>query len=98
MVYPGDGNLIGDWKNGEKLAQSGYGGRFTDTDKTRENGGNCYACHQLAASEIAYGTLGPSLLGYGKARNTTSWNVYVSRPLRWISFPDILKGDVRPSM
>jgi sulfur-oxidizing protein SoxX len=72
MVYPADGNLIGDWKNGEKLAQSGYGGRFTDTDKTRENGGNCYACHQLAASEIAYGTLGPSLLGYGKARSFAS--------------------------
>lgn len=69
IVYPADGNLLGDWKNGEKLAQSGYGGRFTDTDKTRENGGNCYACHQLAASEIAFGTLGPPLLGYGKARN-----------------------------
>ena len=72
LVYPADGTLVGDWKNGEKLAQSGYGGRFTDTDKTRENGGNCYACHQLAASEIAYGTLGPSLLGYGKARSFAS--------------------------
>ena len=25
-----DGKLMGDWKKGEQLAQSGYGGRFTD--------------------------------------------------------------------
>src|SRR5262245_7211485 len=30
LQYPPDGNLMGDWKKGEKLAQSGYGGRFTD--------------------------------------------------------------------
>ncbi len=30
IVYPPDGKLMGDWKNGEKLAESGYGGRFTD--------------------------------------------------------------------
>jgi sulfur-oxidizing protein SoxX len=29
------------------------------------NGGNCYACHQLAPTEVAYGTLGPSLTQYG---------------------------------
>jgi L-cysteine S-thiosulfotransferase len=33
------------------------------------NGGNCYACHQLAKSELAYGTLGPSLTDYGKDRD-----------------------------
>ena len=26
IVYPADGKLMGDWKKGEKLAQSGYGG------------------------------------------------------------------------
>ena len=30
IIYPADGKLMGDWKKGEKLAQSGYGGRFTD--------------------------------------------------------------------
>ena len=30
IEYPADGKLMGDWKSGEKLAQSGYGLRFTD--------------------------------------------------------------------
>jgi L-cysteine S-thiosulfotransferase len=68
IKYPADGKLIGDWKNGEKLAQSGYGGRFTDYPPRGENGGNCYACHQLAKQELSFGTLGPSLLEYGKDR------------------------------
>ena len=29
-------------------------------------GGNCYNCHQLSAKEIAYGTIGPSLLHFRK--------------------------------
>jgi sulfur-oxidizing protein SoxX len=68
IKYPADGKLIGDWKKGEKLAQSGYGGRFTDYPPRAENGGNCYACHQLARKELSFGTLGPSLLEYGKDR------------------------------
>ena len=35
------------------------------------NGGNCYNCHQLAKSEIAFGTIGPSLYNYGKLRGTS---------------------------
>jgi len=68
IVYPPDGKLMGDWKNGEKLAESGYGGRFTDYPPRQPNGGNCYACHQLAKAQVSYGTLGPSLLEYGKIR------------------------------
>jgi len=68
IEYPADGKLMGDWKKGQKLAQDGYGGRFTDRTPNRENGGNCYACHQLSPQEIAYGTLGPSLREYGKIR------------------------------
>jgi sulfur-oxidizing protein SoxX len=68
IQYPPDGKLMGDWKNGEKLAQSGYVWRFTDYPPRQENGGNCYACHQLDKKELSFGTLGPSLLGYGKAR------------------------------
>ena len=68
LQYPPDGKFMGDWKKGEKLAQSGYGGRFTDYPPRQENGGNCYACHQLEKKELSFGTLGPSLLEYGKNR------------------------------
>jgi sulfur-oxidizing protein SoxX len=68
IIYPADGNVVGDWKNGQALAQSGYGGRFTDYPPRADNGGNCYACHQLDAKELSFGTLGPSLLAYGKDR------------------------------
>jgi sulfur-oxidizing protein SoxX len=69
IEYPSDGGLIGDWKAGERLAQSGFGLRFTDYPPgNRVNGGNCYACHQLTKAEVSYGTLGPSLLGYGKIK------------------------------
>lgn len=68
IKYPADGKLMGDWKQGEKLAQSGYGGRFTDYPPRNPNGGNCYACHQLQKKELSFGTLGPSLLEYGKDR------------------------------
>lgn len=71
VQYPSDGNLMGDWKEGEKIAQSGYGLRFTDDPPKNPNGGNCYACHQLTKNELSYGTIGPSLLGYGKLRDHT---------------------------
>jgi sulfur-oxidizing protein SoxX len=69
IEYPADGKLLGDWASGEKLAQSGYGLRFTDYPARQVNGGNCYACHQLTKAEVSYGTIGPSLLNYGKIRN-----------------------------
>jgi sulfur-oxidizing protein SoxX len=69
IEYPADGQIMGDWKKGERLAQSGYGLRFTDYPARQANGGNCYACHQLTKQEVSYGTIGPSLLGYGKLRN-----------------------------
>jgi sulfur-oxidizing protein SoxX len=69
IEYPADGKFLGDWKKGESLAQSGYGLRFSDYPPARQNGGNCYACHQLAARELSFGTIGPSLLNYGKLRD-----------------------------
>jgi len=69
IVYPPDNQFIGDWKKGEALAQSGYGLRFTDYPPRQQNGGNCYACHQLTRTELSYGTLGPSLFEYGKLRD-----------------------------
>jgi sulfur-oxidizing protein SoxX len=67
VKYPDDGNVLGDWKKGEKIAQNGRGGQFSDSKDT-DRGGNCYACHQLDPKEVSYGTMGPSLTGYGKAR------------------------------
>jgi sulfur-oxidizing protein SoxX len=67
IEYPIDEDYIGDWREGERIAQSGKGLRFNDSDDTK-NGGNCYACHQIRKQELAYGTLGPSLYGYGKLR------------------------------
>jgi L-cysteine S-thiosulfotransferase len=71
IQYPADGSVIGDWARGEKIAQSGYGLRFTDYPATQPNGGNCYACHQMTKAEVSYGTIGPSLLEYGKIRKFT---------------------------
>ncbi len=69
--YPVDGKLVGDWKEGEKLAAVGTGGHvgFIQPDPAgRVRGGNCYACHELAKKEVAYGTIGPSLHHFGKLR------------------------------
>jgi len=70
IKYPADGKLMGDWKAGEKIAQSGIGKQYTD-DPSVVAGGNCYACHQLSKQEIAYGTIGPSLQGFGRVRGYT---------------------------
>lgn len=67
VVYPADGKLLGDWKEGKKIANNGRGGQFSDKPDT-VSGGNCYACHQLDKAEVSFGTLGPSLTNYGKDR------------------------------
>jgi sulfur-oxidizing protein SoxX len=67
IVFPADGKVLGDWKKGERVANTGTGGQFSDRPDTYR-GGNCYACHQMAAKELSFGTLGPSLLEYGKNR------------------------------
>ena len=72
VKMPSDGKFIGDWKEGEKLAQNGRGMTWTDpSTATSSNGGNCYNCHQIANAEISYGTLGPSLHNYGKLRGVS---------------------------
>lgn len=68
--WPADGKYFGDWKEGEKIAISGRGLTWTDKTPT-DNGGGCYNCHQLSHKEIAYGTIGPSLLDYGRLRGNT---------------------------
>ena len=67
IKWPSDGKFIGNWQEGEKLAQSGRGLTYSDTAET-PNGGNCYNCHQIDKKEISFGTIGPSLYNYGKLR------------------------------
>jgi sulfur-oxidizing protein SoxX len=67
IKWPAGGQYIGDWKEGEKIAQSGRGMTWTDAAGS-VNGGNCYNCHQISKEEISFGTLGPSLYNYGKIR------------------------------
>ncbi|GAB2894728.1 sulfur oxidation c-type cytochrome SoxX [Paralcaligenes ginsengisoli] len=76
---PADGQYLGDWKAGEKIAQSGKGLQYTDKPGS-SSGGNCYACHQMTKAEISYGNIGPSLLHYGTQRGNSkqvveyTWN------------------------
>ena len=70
VKLPADGELLGDWKAGERIAQTGVGMQYSD-DPATPNGGNCYACHQLTKAEVAYGTIGPSLYNFGKQRGFT---------------------------
>ena len=70
IQWPADGVYLGDWREGEKLAQNGRGMTWTDPEGV-PSGGNCYNCHQLAKAEISYGTIGPSLYQYGKLRGVS---------------------------
>jgi L-cysteine S-thiosulfotransferase len=73
VKYPADGKFLGDWKEGEKIAQSGVGKQFSD-DPAKPSGANCYACHQLSKAEISFGNIGPSLYNFGKLRGFTEAN------------------------
>jgi sulfur-oxidizing protein SoxX len=66
IVYP-QGSLVGDWKRGEAIAQSGRGLTWNDKPGAAA-GGSCYNCHELSPRELSHGTIGPSLRGFGKAR------------------------------
>jgi sulfur-oxidizing protein SoxX len=68
--WPADGKFLGDWKQGEKIAQSGKGETWSDKPGAA-NGGNCYNCHQIQKKEISFGTIGPSLYHYGKLRGVS---------------------------
>ncbi|HZQ72389.1 MAG TPA: sulfur oxidation c-type cytochrome SoxX [Burkholderiales bacterium] len=67
LVIP-EGSLMGDWKRGERLAQSGQG--MTWNDKPGNAGGSCYNCHELSPKELSFGTIGPSLRGFGRKRGS----------------------------
>lgn len=80
VTWPGDGKYLGDWRQGERIAQSGRG--LTWTDKANAvNGGNCYNCHQISKEEISFGTIGPSLFNYGKLRGVVDPDSAAARPV-----------------
>ncbi len=82
VKLPGDGKFLGDWKAGEKLAQNGRGMTWSDSSAaTDANGGNCYNCHQIDKAEISYGTIGPSLLNYGKIRGVSDPASAAAKPI-----------------
>ena len=78
MQWPSDGKFLGDWKQGNKIAESGRGMTWSDKT-TSNNGGNCYNCHQITKEQVSYGTLGPSLYNYGKLRGVTDPNSPASK-------------------
>jgi sulfur-oxidizing protein SoxX len=66
-----EGSLLGDWKRGEAIAQSGRG--LTWNDKPGDPaGGSCYNCHELSPQELSHGTLGPSLRGFCRTRGASA--------------------------
>ena len=70
IKYPADASYLGDFRNGERIAQSGQGKQFNDNPDV-PSGANCYACHQLSRAELSFGTIGPSLYNFGKLRGFT---------------------------
>ena len=80
IKMPADGKFLGDFKEGEKIAQSGSGKTWTDKADV-SNGGNCYNCHQISKEELSYGTLGPSLYNYGKMRGVSNPSSPESKPV-----------------
>jgi len=68
--WPADGNFLGNWRAGEKVAQDGRGMTWADLPGGAAGGG-CYGCHQVSPQEIAFGTIGPSLLQLGRKRGAS---------------------------
>ena len=67
--WPEGGRYLGDWREGEKLAQNGRGMTWTDASAAPAgNGASCYNCHQIGKQELSFGNIGPSLFNYGKLR------------------------------
>ncbi len=82
VKWPAGGQYFGDWREGEKLAQNGRGMTWTDSSTApAANGGSCYNCHQISKQEISFGTIGPSLLNYGKHRGVGDVTAATAQPI-----------------
>lgn len=75
MEYPEGDIELGDWEKGQAIAENAFGfrvGHNVDDHSARETGGLCINCHKLEEEKAhRSGTLGPSLIGYGKTRGTS---------------------------
>ena len=93
VKWPAGGQYIGDWREGEKLAQNGRGMTWTDSSAAaKDNGGSCYNCHQISKQEISYGTIGPSLYNYGKNRGVTDVTAPTSQAIIEYTWMKIYNG------
>lgn len=82
VKWPAGGVYIGDWREGEKIAQSGRGFTWSDSSGAPgSGGGSCYNCHQIGKAEISYGNIGPSLRAYGKNRGVTDITAPTAAPI-----------------
>lgn len=93
VKWPTGGQYIGDWREGEKLAQNGRGLTWTDKSAAaKDNGGSCYNCHQISKEEISFGTIGPSLYNYGKSRGVTDLAAPAAQPIVEYTWSKIYNG------
>ena len=79
VKLPADGKLLGDWKEGEKIAQSGRGFTWTDNPGLPV-GGNCYNCHQISPKELSFGTPDIQKYTYSKIWNAKGFNLCSEMP------------------
>jgi sulfur-oxidizing protein SoxX len=72
IKLPADGQYLGDWKRGARIARIGRGMTWRDkpgkTSRGEPNGGGCYNCHEMSPQETSFGSVGPSLRQFGKLR------------------------------
>ncbi len=93
VKWPTGGQYFGDFREGERLAQSGRGMTWTDPSAAPSaNGGNCYNCHQISKQEISHGNLGPSLYNYGKNRGVTDTLAATAQPIIEYTWMKIYNG------
>jgi len=94
VKWPTGGQYFGDWVRGERLAQGGRGMTWTDTSTDpKDNGGNCYNCHQIDKKELSYGTIGPSLWNYGKNRGIKDVTADTAAPIVHYTWAKLWNGN-----
>ncbi|MFO1297592.1 MAG: sulfur oxidation c-type cytochrome SoxX [Rubrivivax sp.] len=79
VKWPADGRYIGDWREGEKIAQNGRGFTWTERAATGSGGGMPSTGHQIGKAEIS--TIGPSLYNYGKNRGVADVTSATAAPV-----------------
>ncbi len=93
VKWPTGGQYIGDWREGERIAQNGRGLTWTDNSAAASaNGGSCYNCHQISKQEISYGNIGPSLYQYGKNRGVSDLMSPTAQPIIEYTWMKIYNG------